>query len=302
LGGGGLGGGGLGGGGGGGGGTASPPTYLVNPFREYTYGNRTPLVVGNDGGGLGSFTPNLAIPFIQGAASQVQPFNTVAGAGGTFGISFLSDLEVYLFLQAAQGDQRSNIVQAPKVTSFNGAEASIINQQTRYYVASLIPVVGFGAVAFTPTPGQLPDGVFLSVTPVVSADRRYVRLSLAPTFTTVTGLATFPVPAAVGGGGLGGGATSIQGQIQLPEFTIAQISTTVTVPDGGTVLLGGVKRLREERREFGVPVLAKTPFIDRLFRNVGIGRRTDSLMMMVTPRIIILEEEEQKIGIPPAIQ
>ena len=27
-------------------------------------------------------------------------------------------------------------------------------------------------------------------------------------------------------------------------------------PDGGTVLLGGVKRLREERREFGVPILA----------------------------------------------
>jgi type II secretory pathway component GspD/PulD (secretin) len=74
--------------------------------------------------------------------------------------------------------------------------------------------------------------------------------------------------------------------------------TTVTVPDGGTVLLGGVKRLREQRIEFGVPVLSKTPMINRLFRNIGIGRTTDSLMLMVTPRIIILEEEEEKLGIP----
>jgi type II secretory pathway component GspD/PulD (secretin) len=72
----------------------------------------------------------------------------------------------------------------------------------------------------------------------------------------------------------------------------------VTVPDGGTVLLGGVKRLQEERNEFGVPILSKTPMIDRLFRNVGIGRRTTSLMVMVTPRIIILEEEEERLGIP----
>jgi general secretion pathway protein D len=40
--------------------------------------------------------------------------------------------------------------------------------------------------------------------------------------------------------------------------------------------------------------LSKLPYINRLFRNVGIGRETDSLMMMVTPRIIIQEEEEEK--------
>ena len=34
---------------------------------------------------------------------------------------------------------------------------------------------------------------------------------------------------------------------------------------------------------------------NRLFTNVGIGRETQSLMMMVTPRIIIQEEEEAKL-------
>ncbi len=53
------------------------------------------------------------------------------------------------------------------------------------------------------------------------------------------------------------------------------------MPDGGTVLLGGIKRLSEGRNERGVPMLSKIPYINRLFKNVGIGRETQSLMMMV---------------------
>jgi general secretion pathway protein D len=85
--------------------------------------------------------------------------------------------------------------------------------------------------------------------------------------------------------------------VQLPTFEVISVATTVSVPDGGTVLMGGIKRLREGRNEFGVPLLSKVPYIDRLFRNVGIGRETDSLMMMVTPHIIIQEEKEEELGI-----
>src|SRR5690606_34283643 len=76
------------------------------------------------------------------------------------------------------------------------------------------------------------------------------------------------------------------------------VSTVVSVPDGGTVLLGGVKRLREGRNMAGVPILNKIPYISRLFKNTGVGRETDSLMLLVTPRIIINEEEEELLGIP----
>jgi len=305
--GGGIGGAGIGGGGGAGGTAGTGGTtggtgqtgvgYIVNPFLDHSLGRRTPIVVGSSAPGIKNFTNDLGIPFTQGSGQQIQPFNSIPSAGATLGISFLSDLEMYLFLTAAQGDARNNIVQAPKITSFNGANATITNSQNQYYISMLTPIVGPGSVAFFPTPAPLQDGVTLSVTPVVSADRRYVRLSLAPFFQTINGLQAFPVPAAVGGGGLGGQGTNITGQIQLPLTTTTTINTTVTVPDGGTVLLGGVKRMREQRLEYGVPVLAKTPFINRLFRNIGIGRRTDSLMLMVTPRIIILEEEEARLGV-----
>ena len=55
--------------------------------------------------------------------------------------------------------------------------------------------------------------------------------------------------------------------------------------------------LAEGRNAQGVPVLSKLPYINRLFKNVGIGRESQSLMLMVTPRIIIQEEEEEKLGI-----
>lgn len=286
-----------------GGGTATTAVqpYLINPIRDHAIG-REPLVVGTNAPTndltAPAFAPNLGIPFQQNTIDAITPFNIVPNATANFGIAFLSDLEVYFFMTAIQGDSRSNVVQAPKVTSFNGAPASVINFRGENYVAALQPIIGAGAVAFQPQIQTFPSGVQLFVTPVVSADRRYVRLSLSPFFTTLDGFDNFTIPAAVGGGGLGGQSSTINAQVQLPRFLISNVSTTVTVPDGGTVLLGGVKELREERDELGVPILGKTPLINRLFRNVGIGRRTRSLMLMVTPRIIILEEEEERLGIP----
>src|SRR5262249_50245334 len=82
--------------------------------------------------------------------------------------------------------------------------------------------------------------------------------------------------------------------ISTPNVTTVTIATTVAVPDGGTVILGGMKRLSEARSEFGPPILSKIPYVNRLFKNTGYGRGTESPLIMVTPRIIIQEEEEER--------
>ena len=46
-------------------------------------------------------------------------------AASTLGLAFLSDIQVFMFLEAAQGDQRTNVMQAPKLTLFNGQTADI---------------------------------------------------------------------------------------------------------------------------------------------------------------------------------
>jgi len=153
----------------------------------------------------------------------------------------------------------------------------------------------------------------LTVQAVVSDDRRYVRLTLVPFFSQIGDVDTFTfegsettsVSNSTNSGQDGNDESEDNAEqitrsgttVQLPTFQIITVATTVSVPDGGTVLLGGVKRLSEQRSEFGVPLLGKIPYVDRLFRNVGIGRDTNSLMMMVTPHIIIQEEEEERLGI-----
>jgi len=61
------------------------------------------------------------------------------------------------------------------------------------------------AVGFFPNVGSANDGVGLDVVPVVSRDRRYVRLSLNANFSTINGFNNFPVAGGVGGGGFGRG-------------------------------------------------------------------------------------------------
>ncbi|HUQ71344.1 MAG TPA: hypothetical protein VM165_17580, partial [Planctomycetaceae bacterium] len=252
-------------------------------------------------------------------------------------------------------------------TLFNGQFASVFSGVSRPFVVSVIPTVGFFSAGFQPVIVPVFDGVSLSVQAVISADRRFVRLTVIPVFSNLTDVFTFSF---AGGGGFGGqqgqgqqgqGGQGGQGQagaqqtgqfggggggqfgiggglgsqqmlmgsmfnqnfgggqqggnqqggnqngnnnntqtitVQQPVQEIVNVTTTVSVPDGGTVLLGGVKRLREGRSMAGVPILNKIPYVSRLFKNTGVGRETESLMLMVTPRIIIQEEEEELLGIP----
>jgi general secretion pathway protein D len=203
------------------------------------------------------------------------------------------------------------VLQAPKVTLFDGQFASVNDTAARPFVFSVIPVVGDFAVAQQPVIVVLNEGTQLNVQAVVSNDKRFVRLTLVPMFSRIDEVNTFTFE---------GTSRSVSNSkkrkdnnndktddetedaeqvietrgttVQQPTFASTSVQTTVSVPDGGTILLGGIKRLREGRNERGLPILSKIPYVKRLFSNVAIGRDASSLMMMVTPRIIIQEEEE----------
>ncbi|HET6881243.1 MAG TPA: hypothetical protein VFI31_13870 [Pirellulales bacterium] len=261
------------------------------------------------------YSSNLDIPFQQGSFGLATPQfgGYQAGAGATLGFAILSQIEAYFLMEASQGDRRSNVLQAPKVTLFNGQLAAVFDITQTPFVVSVIPVVGAFAAAQQPVILVLNEGTALTVQAVISSDRRFVRLTLVPFFSNITSVNTFTFtgsstttqnsdsegPSDNTTKRVTSSTTSAQGTtVQLPSFSFFSVSTTVSVPDGGTVLLGGIKRLSEGRNEFGVPILSKIPYVNRLFKNVGIGRETQSLMMMVTPRIIIQEEEEALLGIP----
>jgi type II secretory pathway component GspD/PulD (secretin) len=256
----------------------------------------------------GSLTSDLNVPINNNTFFQSTPFfggyPGVPGAGGlTLGLAFLSDIQVFLFMEAVQGDTRTNVMQAPKLTLFNGQTATLTAVDTQFFVTGtqILPLTN-GDITFQPTVSAFTNTTTLTLQAVLSADRRFVRLSLAPVLTNVVPGATnlFPIVVPI----FPSGNINPLGQpnppvvftqlVQQPATTSLSVATTVTVPDGGTVLLGGLKRLSEARNEFGPPILSKIPILNRLYKNVGYGKETESLLIMVTPRVIVQSEEEER--------
>ena len=253
-------------------------------------------------------TADLDLTFTQDNFSVTPPFGGPPTNAANFGFAILSDIEMFFFLTAAQGDTRTSVLQAPRVTMFDGQQASINDVVQRPFVVSLIPVVGDFAVGQQPVIVVINEGTTLNVQAVVSQDKRFVRLTLNPTFSRIDRVETFTFQ---GTTSTNTGTTVVDPNtgrpttnrdeeqtvvtgttVQQPVLATTNVNTTVSVPDGGTILLGGIKRMSEGRTERGVPILSKIPYVNRLFKNTAIGRVTSTLMMTVTPRIIIQEEEE----------
>ena len=149
-------------------------------------------------------------------------------------------------------------------------------------------IVSEGAVGVDPIISYGPTGTLLDVDATVNHDRRYITMTLRPQVVRFE-LSTDPVfvPA-----GPGGGAENLNVPVFLPTITLQEVMTTVSVPDGGTLLLGGQRMADQREREMGVPFVSKIPVINRAFTNKSMIKDEESLIILVKPSIIIQEERE----------
>ncbi len=83
--------------------------------------------------------------------------------------------------------------------------------------------------------------------------------------------------------------------VQQPVFQSFSTDTTVTVPDGGQALLGGIDSARYGSTSRGTPILGKLPGVGRLFSNRASGSEFNSSRNYVRTRIIDLNEWDQAI-------
>ena len=247
-----------------------------------------PIIVSNTGSnGMG--TASL-LP-VNGTVFGSNAWTSNANQGGMVvsGV-FLDDIQVGFLLRAIQADVRQTTLQAPRVTLYNGQRSYISVATVTTYIANVTPVVAEAAVGWDPTVGAIPVGVTLDVKATVSADRRYVQMDLRPQVADIEGFNHSTVQAAVPGGSI---ASAV---IDLPQVRVQDFKTTVSVPDGGTLLLGGTRQYLEGEAETGVPILSKIPIIKRLFNNRATVRRANNLLILMRPKILIQAEEEHKLG------
>jgi general secretion pathway protein D len=124
------------------------------------------------------------------------------------------------------------------------------------------------------------------VTPIVSADRRFITMELRPTVATLTR----PIRELTTTLGVGSPVT-----IQLPELEIQRVRTTVTMPDGATLLLGGQTISEKQDYTSGIPVLSDLPVISFFFSRKGRYISNRRLLILIKAEIVILEEHEPEL-------
>ncbi|HKE00497.1 MAG TPA: hypothetical protein VKE69_05770, partial [Planctomycetota bacterium] len=187
-----------------------------------------------------------------------------------------------------KGDQASMILRAVEksldVNEVNAQILSVANAQRSYitvtnqqsYIADYDVDVAQASFIAEPKIGILQSGVVLDVKPIINYDRKYITLELQPTVARVVALTDFTTTL----GGLAGAVT-----FQLPQLAVQSAFTTVKVPDGGAVLIGGLKNLREVERRAEVPWLGQIPLLGFFFKKEGYDSENDNLMILIRARI-----------------
>ncbi len=210
------------------------------------------------------------------------------------GVEYLDDLEVNLVLNATQASRRAFTLTAPRVTLFNGQRGYVMVARQLSFVSDLEPIPD--AAGFDPTISVTQEGVILDVEATVSADRRYVTLTVRPSLAQLR--QTPPRSITIKGSVAQGQAnlpTTVEGQIELPDLQITTLKTSVSVPDRGTLLLGGQRLKADVEIEAGVPVMSKVPVLNRLFTNRSTVQDEQTLLILIKPTIIVQSEEEENL-------
>jgi len=244
--------------------------------------------------------PNSPIGLLQnsfglsrGLAPETGIAGDILGASPALGVAFqfLDDVQVDFVMTATQADRRSVQLTAPRLTFTNGQTANVFVATQVSFVSDLQPIVGESAVGFDPTVDVVSEGVTLLVEGTISADRRYVTMNVDAGVSRIDSFGQEEVTA-VAGGQLVNSATT-GSFIQLPQVTVTRVQTTVTVPDQGTILLGGQRVITEFDVETGVPVLSKIPILNRFFSNRIESKEEQTLLILMKPTVLIQSEQEE---------
>ena len=81
---------------------------------------------------------------------------------------------------------------------------------------------------------------------------------------------------------------------KCPVLSVTNIKTTVTIPDGGTVLVGGLKRTITQESRSGIPVFSRLPILDLLAGRKGNARMQSNLFVLISAKITVIRDEEEK--------
>jgi len=278
----------------------------------------------------GNRSGNFAISASALDALLVPGLGQVAGAApGIFGLAgVFTNPQFQVVIRALNQKKGIDLLSAPSVTTKSGQRAIIeVVRELRYprtYTQPQVPSISSGSttlnavipVVVTPTTPQdwetRNTGVTLEVEPVVGGDATTIDLNLIPQVVEFEGFINYGSPInAIGVNTVMGISVSqpvelTPNVINQPVFSTRKVTTSVSVYDGQTVVLGGLMREDVQKTEDKVPIIGDIPLVGRAFRTNVEQHTKKNLVIFVTARIITpaglpLNEEEEEGLLPPAL-
>ncbi len=181
--------------------------------------------------------------------------NTVIGlTTGIFGTAQLSAL-----ISAGEQKGQVKVIATPRVTALNNRPAEIKNS-TQIPVTTIQPGTTGSVAIVTTTYVDVP--LRLAITPQITDLGTVILNVVAENSSTSQIVAGAP-----------------------PAINTQSMTTQVTVPDGGTTVVGGVLFDDERDNQERTPGLASIPLLGNLFRRNVKQRNTNEILFFITPRI-----------------
>ncbi|MCB0826372.1 MAG: hypothetical protein KDC26_09300 [Armatimonadetes bacterium] len=181
----------------------------------------------------------------------------------------LSGGNLTAFMNALQSDDKFQVLSTPRIFTSNNVEAEINISQSVPYVLSSREDAN-GNLTFNYAFQDV--GIVLTVTPRIS-NNGIVTLDVSQTANDLQGFTDF----------------------NAPIVNQRQASTTVSVQDGDTIILGGIMRSTVTTNTRKLPILGDIPLLGELFKSRSKQDIKTELLVFLTPKIVRTPEDAQRL-------
>jgi general secretion pathway protein D len=243
--------------------------YDLNLVKSFPNLNATSGLTGS----IGGTTSSAILDNLHSTGSD--RFIDTQSNNGNF-TAFYGDASINALLTAMKSKDYGRVLAKPKILVNDNEKGNIKTADTTYVrTQSAIPINTGAAgtqqnliqtsVDFKPYEA----GIELNITPHIS-EGDLLRLDIELTRSDFR-----ETPAAPAG----------ESQ-PPPNTTTSEVKTGVTVPDGSTIILGGLIRLNQSKNGTKVPILGDIPLVGGLFRSINNADTQSKLYVFVKAEVI----------------
>ncbi len=195
---------------------------------------------------------------LKSAANSLQGFKYTMSGG-----------KLESFLNMIKTDTKFQVLSTPRIFTANNSQAEINISQSIPYVLSQREDTN-GNITYNYAFEDV--GIVLTVTPRITADG-FVTMDITQTANDLQGYTDF----------------------NAPIVNQRQATTTVSVKDTETIILGGIIRNTVNSTTKKIPLLGDIPLLGNLFKSTSREKAKTELMVFLTPRVVRNAEDARKL-------